>query len=69
MPITENDVAGLTDGDVISTSGDKIGSFGQIYVDDETGEPTFVTVNTGLFGLKQSFVPFRVRARRTGTWS
>ena len=28
MPITENDVAGLTDGDVISTSGDKIGSVG-----------------------------------------
>ena len=59
MPITENDVSGLRDGDVISTSGDKIGSVGQIYVDDETGEPTFVTVNTGLFGLKQSFVPLQ----------
>jgi hypothetical protein len=59
MPITESDVAGLRDGDVISTSGDKIGSMGQVYLDDETGEPTFVTVNTGLFGLKQSFVPLQ----------
>jgi uncharacterized protein (TIGR02271 family) len=59
MPITENDVAGLRDGDVISTSGDKIGSIGQVYVDDQTGEPSFVTVNTGLFGLKQSFVPLQ----------
>ena len=59
MPITENDLAGLTDGDVISPSGAKIGSIGQIYLDDQTGEPTFVAVNTGLFGLKQSFVPLQ----------
>jgi uncharacterized protein (TIGR02271 family) len=59
MPITENDVAGLRDGDVISTSGDKIGGVGQIYLDDQTGEPSFATVKTGLFGLKQSFVPLQ----------
>ena len=59
MPITENDVAGLRDGDVISTSGDKIGSVGQIYLDDQTGDPSFATVKTGLFGLKQSFVPLQ----------
>ena len=51
MPITESDLAGLSDGNVVSTSGDKIGSIGQIYLDDQTGEPTFVTANTGLFGL------------------
>jgi len=59
MPITENDLTGLTDGNVISSSGDKIGSIGQIYLDDQTGEPTFVTANTGLFGMKQSFVPLQ----------
>jgi uncharacterized protein (TIGR02271 family) len=59
MPITENDLAGLRDGNVISPSGDKIGSIGQIYLDDQTGEPTFAAVNTGLFGLKQSFVPLQ----------
>ena len=59
MPITENDLTGLRDGNVISSSGDKIGSIGQIYLDDQTGEPTFVTANTGLFGMKQSFVPLQ----------
>ena len=59
MPITENDLTALTDGDVISSSGDKIGSIGQIYVDDQTGEPTFVAVKTGLFGMSQSFAPLQ----------
>ena len=48
-----------TTGDVLSASGEKIGSVGQIYLDDQTGEPTFVTANTGLFGMSQSFVPLR----------
>ena len=59
MPITENDLTGLRDGNVLSASGEKIGSIGQVYLDDQTGEPTFVTANTGLFGLKQSFVPLQ----------
>jgi uncharacterized protein (TIGR02271 family) len=44
-------------GDVRTTSGDKIGSIEQIYVDDSTGEPSWVTVRTGLFGMSESFVP------------
>jgi uncharacterized protein (TIGR02271 family) len=59
MPITENDLTSLSDGNVVSASGDKIGSIGQIYLDDQTGEPTFVTANTGLFGMSQSFVPLQ----------
>jgi hypothetical protein len=59
MPITESDLAALRDASVVSASGEKIGSIGQIYLDDQTGEPTFVTANTGLFGLSQSFVPLQ----------
>ena len=44
-------------GNVIGADGDKIGSIGQLYADDDTGEPTWVTVKTGLFGTSQSFVP------------
>jgi uncharacterized protein (TIGR02271 family) len=44
-------------GNVLSTTGDKIGGIGQIYVDDSTGQPTWVTVKTGLFGTSESFVP------------
>ncbi|WP_130650467.1 PRC and DUF2382 domain-containing protein [Egicoccus halophilus] len=39
--------------------GDKIGSVDTIFVDDQTGEPTFALVNTGLFGSKSSFVPIQ----------
>ncbi len=51
-----NDVIGST---VYDTDGSKIGKVGQIYTDDNTGQPTWATVNTGLFGTSESFVPIR----------
>ena len=44
-------------GNVLDNDGDKIGSIGQVYLDDSTGEPSWVTVKTGLFGTSESFVP------------
>jgi uncharacterized protein (TIGR02271 family) len=44
-------------GNVLSSDGAKIGSIGQIYTDDDNGQPTWVTVKTGLFGISESFVP------------
>lgn len=44
-------------GHVIGSDGEKIGGIGQLYADDDTGEPTWVAVKTGLFGTSQSFVP------------
>lgn len=44
-------------GNVVSTDGDKIGSIGQVYADDDSGQPAWVTVKTGLFGTSESFVP------------
>jgi uncharacterized protein (TIGR02271 family) len=46
-------------GNVIDNDGDKIGSIGQIFLDDESGRPEWVTVKTGLFGGGESFVPLR----------
>ena len=43
MTLTTDQIQGLT-GKVYSHSGDKIGSIGQIYVDDTTGAPSWVTV-------------------------
>jgi len=37
--------------------GDKVGKVGQIYLDDQTQEPEWATVNTGFFGSNESFVP------------
>jgi uncharacterized protein (TIGR02271 family) len=44
-------------GNVLSTEGEKIGGVGQVYADDDTGQPNWVTVKTGLFGTRESFVP------------
>ena len=45
--------------DVYDESGSKIGSASEVYLDDQTGQPEWVTVKTGLFGTKESFVPIR----------
>jgi uncharacterized protein (TIGR02271 family) len=41
----------------VDPQGDKIGSVGQVYLNDETGQPDWITVNTGLFGMKENFAP------------
>lgn len=43
--------------DVLDRNDDKIGTAGQIFVDIDTREPEWISVRTGLFGLKESFVP------------
>ncbi len=43
----------------VDPDGNKIGSVGQVYVNDESGVPDWVTVNTGLFGMKENFVPLQ----------
>jgi Domain of unknown function (DUF2382)/PRC-barrel domain len=42
---------------MVDADGDKIGAIESIYVDDQTGEPEWALVTTGLFGTKSSFVP------------
>jgi len=58
MGITSDQLDGIAaDGAVLAIDGDKIGGIGQIYLDDNTGEPNWVTVRTGLFGTSETFVP------------
>src|SRR5688500_11750221 len=57
--INNNDLRSLPGMTVYGTDGEKIGRAGQVYLDDESGEPEWVTVNTGLFGTSESFVPLR----------
>ncbi|VXA91136.1 DUF2382 domain-containing protein [Citricoccus sp. K5] len=47
----------LQDATVFGNDGDKIGTIGQVYLDDQNNQPTFVTVKTGLFGMKETFIP------------
>lgn len=57
--INKNDIRAILDSktQVVSTDGENIGNVGQVYLDDVSGEPTWVTVKTGLFGTSESFVP------------
>ncbi len=41
----------------VDPQGDKIGTVGQVYLNDQTGQPDWITVNTGLFGMKENFAP------------
>jgi uncharacterized protein (TIGR02271 family) len=43
-------------GTVVGEGGTKIGNIGQVFLDDETGTPEWVTVKTGMFGGAESFV-------------
>lgn len=46
-------------GHILDSNGAKIGSVGQVYLDDQSGDPSWVTVKTGLFGTSQSFAPLQ----------
>lgn len=47
----------LDSGSVETSDGENVGKIGQVFVDDTTGNPSWVTVKTGLFGMNESFVP------------
>ena len=41
----------------VGPDGDKVGKVDHLYLDRQTGEPTFAAVKTGLFGSSDSLVP------------
>jgi uncharacterized protein (TIGR02271 family) len=45
--------------DVYDADGTKIGTASEVFLDDQSGDPEWVTVKTGLFGTKETFVPIR----------
>jgi uncharacterized protein (TIGR02271 family) len=51
---------------MVDRDGDRIGSIEDIYADDQTGEPEWALVKTGLFGTKSSFVPIVHASQRNG---
>jgi uncharacterized protein (TIGR02271 family) len=50
---------------LLDRDGSRIGPIDAIYLDDQTGQPEWALVNTGLFGTKSSFVPL-AQATPTG---
>jgi sporulation protein YlmC with PRC-barrel domain len=44
---------------IVDRHGEKIGTFDEIYLDEESSKPEWAAVTTGLFGRRQTFVPLR----------
>lgn len=55
--MTMTDLSGWRGHDVVDPSGDKIGEIEDIYLDEQTDQPEWLAVRTGLFGRRISFVP------------
>lgn len=49
----------LIDDTVVDAQGSKIGKVGTVYIAEDTAQPEWVTVKTGMFGQKESFVPLQ----------
>ena len=66
--ITKENINDITDAKVLDPQGDKIGTVGQVYVNEQDGTPLFATVSTGLFGNKQwvefPWTPIQIAARQ-----
>jgi uncharacterized protein (TIGR02271 family) len=64
MTTTEalQDMEGRT---AVDADGAKLGKIGQVYLDDQSGQPLWVTIHTGMFGTKESFAPL-YGSRTTG---
>jgi uncharacterized protein (TIGR02271 family) len=56
-----DNLIGLTATDA---NGDKIGDVGQVYLDEGTGKPAWVTVRAGMLGTRESFAPLSAASVR-----
>ena len=54
---TTQDLQNMEGRTAVDADGAKVGKVGQVYLDDRTGQPLWVTISTGLFGTKESFAP------------
>ena len=55
--LDSRDIGGIQGAPVVGSDNEKLGTVGQVFLDSSTGAPNWVTVKTGLFGHKETFVP------------
>jgi uncharacterized protein (TIGR02271 family) len=55
--IAESQVRDLVGSTAYGPNGEKLGKVGQVYFDERSNRPEWVTVHTGLFGTNETFVP------------
>src|ERR1700689_5411395 len=54
---TPQDVQQFIGRTAVDSEGNKVGKIGQVYLDERSGLPLWVTVATGMLGTRQSFAP------------
>ena len=57
MTTTTEELQRMEGQTAVDMNGAKLGKIGQVYVDDQSGQPLWVTISTGMFGTRQSFAP------------
>jgi uncharacterized protein (TIGR02271 family) len=62
--ITMQEARNLIGATAYDQGGQKVGDVATLYLDRATGEPEWVTVKTGLFGRKETFVPVALARQR-----
>ena len=55
--ITQEQLDTVVGSTAYDKDGDKVGKVGAVYYDDATNQPSWLSVQTGLFGTKETFVP------------
>jgi len=55
--IATQDIDRIIGSEAVDPQNDKIGKVNQVYIDQETEQPSWVSVRTGLFGTSESLVP------------
>ena len=55
--ITKEQIPVVIGHNAYDSSHKKIGTIENVYLDDATGQPEWLTIRTGLFGTKETFVP------------
>lgn len=55
--IATQDIDRIIGSEAVDPQNDKIGKVSQVYLDEETEQPRWVSIRTGLFGTSESFVP------------
>ncbi|WP_369139033.1 DUF2382 domain-containing protein [Modestobacter versicolor] len=65
--ISTQDISNIIGSNAVDNDGDKLGKVGQVYLDDQTGNPEWATISTGLFGTSETFVPLTDATVSSGT--
>lgn len=55
--IEQREALALFGCEVFDPEGQRVGIVGQLFLDDDSDQPAWITVQTGLFGTNESFVP------------